>query len=65
MDTVKAHFSPEWLNRLDDVVLFSPLGRAQLNMIMQLQLEDVGLQVRCQRGAAVCGAACAAVSTRQ
>jgi ATP-dependent Clp protease ATP-binding subunit ClpB len=41
MDEVKRLFSPEFLNRLDDIVLFRPLGVPQLESIMQLQLNAV------------------------
>jgi ATP-dependent Clp protease ATP-binding subunit ClpB len=38
MDAVKRHFRPELLNRLDDVLLFSPLDRAAVEPIVRLQL---------------------------
>ncbi len=28
MEVVRNHFKPEFINRLDDTVMFSPLGRA-------------------------------------
>jgi len=34
---LKAHFRPEFLNRIDDVVVFSPLGREELARIVELQ----------------------------
>jgi ATP-dependent Clp protease ATP-binding subunit ClpB len=34
-------FRPEFLNRIDDIVMFSPLGKAQIERIVELQLEDV------------------------
>jgi len=39
METVKASFKPEFLNRLDDVVMFAPLGTAELTRIVDLQLD--------------------------
>jgi hypothetical protein len=36
-----AHFRPEFLNRIDDVVVFRPLGQAELRRIVDLQLERV------------------------
>jgi ATP-dependent Clp protease ATP-binding subunit ClpB len=41
MDLLKVHFRPEFLNRLDETVLFKPLGRAQIAAIVRLQLEDL------------------------
>ena len=34
-------FRPEFLNRVDDIVMFNPLGREQLEKIVDLQLEAV------------------------
>jgi ATP-dependent Clp protease ATP-binding subunit ClpB len=36
-----AHFKPEFLNRVDDIIIFSPLGKQQLVRIIELRLEDV------------------------
>ena len=41
LDLLKASFRPEFLNRLDEVVLFKPLGHAQIAAIVRLQLEDL------------------------
>jgi ATP-dependent Clp protease ATP-binding subunit ClpB len=38
---LKASFRPEFLNRLDEVVLFNPLGKGQIAAIVRLQLEDL------------------------
>jgi ATP-dependent Clp protease ATP-binding subunit ClpB len=35
------HFRPEFLNRVDDIIVFRPLGREQLVKIIELRLEDV------------------------
>jgi len=37
MAVVKQNFRPEFLNRLDDIVVFKPLGRPQLATILRLQ----------------------------
>ena len=34
-------FRPEFLNRIDDIVVFHPLGMAQIEKIMDIQLADV------------------------
>jgi ATP-dependent Clp protease ATP-binding subunit ClpB len=41
MLALQAHFRPEFLNRVDDVVLFNPLGKQELARIIDLRLEDV------------------------
>jgi len=41
MDLLKTAFRPEFLNRLDETVLFKPLGHAQIAAIVRLQLEDL------------------------
>jgi len=38
MDILTQHFRPEFLNRVDDVVVFHPLGREQLRAIVDIQL---------------------------
>lgn len=35
------HFKPEFLNRIDDVITFKQLGKAQLSNIVKLQVEKV------------------------
>jgi ATP-dependent Clp protease ATP-binding subunit ClpB len=41
METLHAHFKPEFLNRVDDIILFAPLGKEQLVKIVDLRLEDL------------------------
>ena len=38
MNAVKSHFKPEFINRLDDVVVFEPLTKEQLVGIVDIQL---------------------------
>ena len=38
MDAVKAAFKPEFVNRLDDVVIFDPLSKEQLTSIVDIQI---------------------------
>jgi len=40
-EALRAAFRPEFLNRVDDIVLFNPLGREQLEKIVDLQLARV------------------------
>src|ERR1700689_4869292 len=41
MEALQGHFRPEFLNRVDDIIVFSPLGKEQLVKIVELRLEDV------------------------
>ena len=41
MNQLHTHFKPEFLNRVDDVIIFRPLGKDQLVKIIDLRLEDV------------------------
>src|SRR5208337_3488646 len=41
MNLLHTHFRPEFLNRVDDIIVFRPLGREQLVKIIELRLEDV------------------------
>ncbi|MEV4616566.1 ATP-dependent chaperone ClpB [Kitasatospora sp. NPDC049258] len=38
LETVRTAFKPEFLNRLDDIVVFEPLGTAELSRIVDLQV---------------------------
>jgi len=48
----EAHFRPEFINRLDDIVEFAPLSREQIGKIVDLQVERV-LQRVADRGITV------------
>jgi len=41
MDVVGSHFRPEFINRVDDVVVFHPLGSEQIEGIAKVQLEHL------------------------
>jgi ATP-dependent Clp protease ATP-binding subunit ClpB len=41
MDVVGGHFRPEFINRIDDVVVFHPLGREQIRSITVIQIEQL------------------------
>ncbi len=41
MSEVKRFFKPEFFNRVDDVILFSPLQKTELNSIIDLQLAEI------------------------
>jgi ATP-dependent Clp protease ATP-binding subunit ClpB len=41
MEALRQHFRPEFLNRVDDVIVFKPLGEEQLTHIIELRLDDL------------------------
>jgi len=41
MGVVQAHFRPEFINRLDDIVVFHPLDKAQIREIAKIQLRGL------------------------
>jgi ATP-dependent Clp protease ATP-binding subunit ClpB len=54
LDSLKRHFRPEFLNRVDDIVIFSPLTEEEIEKIIDLQLgalkdrlksRDIGLSL--------------------
>ncbi|RCL40297.1 MAG: ATP-dependent chaperone ClpB [Verrucomicrobia bacterium] len=49
MEALRSHFRPEFLNRVDETVLFQRLGRKELQRIVRLQLERVEARL-CRKG---------------
>jgi ATP-dependent Clp protease ATP-binding subunit ClpB len=43
---VEAHFKPEFVNRLDDIVEFDQLTREDIGRIVDMQVEQLGVRVR-------------------
>ena len=41
MNVVRGHFRPEFLNRVDEVVLFKPLLREEIKKIVELLLDEI------------------------
>jgi ATP-dependent Clp protease ATP-binding subunit ClpB len=41
MDALSSHFKPEFLNRVDDVIIYHQLGRSEIGTITGLQLQRV------------------------
>ncbi len=41
MRALRDHFRPEFLNRVDDIVIYRPLGAAQMSQILELRLNEV------------------------
>lgn len=45
MQILQKEFLPEFLNRVDEVIVFHPLGREEIREIVDLQLEKLGQQL--------------------
>jgi ATP-dependent Clp protease ATP-binding subunit ClpB len=45
MEALRHHFLPEFLNRVDEVIVFHPLGRDVLHQIVDLQLAHLRRQL--------------------
>ncbi len=41
MDALRSHFRPEFLNRVDDIILFHTLNRSEMRQIVRIQLKRV------------------------
>ena len=41
MDELRSTFKPEFLNRVDDIIVFKPLGKEELTRIIELRLNDL------------------------
>lgn len=46
MEALQAHFLPEFLNRVDEVIVFHPLGRDEIRQIVDLQIESLANRLR-------------------
>ncbi len=46
MTAVRAHFRPEFLNRLSDIVVFTPLTKTQLKGIVTLQISRIAERLK-------------------
>jgi len=44
-DALRSRFLPEFLNRIDDTIIFHPLGAGQIHRIVELQLDDLRKQL--------------------
>ncbi|MBB0967648.1 ATP-dependent chaperone ClpB [Dietzia aerolata] len=49
MDAVKRAFKPEFVNRLDDVVIFDPLSEEQLESIVDIQIDELAARLKARR----------------
>jgi ATP-dependent Clp protease ATP-binding subunit ClpB len=46
MEIVGKHFRPEFINRVDEVVVFHPLGREQIHSIAEIQIQYLRKRLR-------------------
>jgi len=49
MGMLKEHFRPEFLNRIDDIIMFHSLKKTQIETIVELQLDLVSARLKHQR----------------
>jgi ATP-dependent Clp protease ATP-binding subunit ClpB len=49
MSVVRSHFKPEFLNRLDEVVMFDALGTEELSHIVELQVQALAKRLEVRR----------------
>jgi ATP-dependent Clp protease ATP-binding subunit ClpB len=49
MTVVRSHFKPEFLNRLDEVVMFDALGTEELSHIVELQVQALAKRLEVRR----------------
>ena len=46
MDQVERHFRPEFINRIDETVVFHPLGQEQIRAIAQIHLQSLSTRLQ-------------------
>ena len=44
MNDLRAHFRPEFLNRLDEIIMFKPLTKENIGHIVDLMMADLNTQ---------------------
>ena len=49
MDALRANFRPEFLNRIDEVIVFTALSRDQIGEIVEIQLETIAKRLASRR----------------
>jgi ATP-dependent Clp protease ATP-binding subunit ClpB len=48
-DELRSHFRPEFLNRIDDIILFKPLALSEIERIVELMMEDLNKRLTDRR----------------
>ena len=46
---LKAHFKPEFLNRVDDIIIFNPLSKEHIGTIVKIQIDRAAKLLKTQR----------------
>jgi ATP-dependent Clp protease ATP-binding subunit ClpC len=46
MKEIEKHFRPEFLNRVDEVIVFKPLGKEEMKRIIEIQIEEVRARLK-------------------
>ena len=46
MNLLRGSFRPEFLNRLDEIILFKPLLKKDISAIIDLQMEDINRRIQ-------------------
>ncbi|MFH0802926.1 MAG: ATP-dependent Clp protease ATP-binding subunit [bacterium] len=46
LQAVRKHFRPEFINRIDELIIFNPLNRESLGRIVEINLEDLRRRLR-------------------
>jgi ATP-dependent Clp protease ATP-binding subunit ClpB len=41
LDALRAHFRPEFINRIDEIIVFHPLDRDQMKSIIDIQMKSL------------------------
>ena len=49
MDALRRHFMPEFLNRVDDIIMFKPLTMEEIKKIIDLLAEDLNKRLKARR----------------
>ena len=41
LDALRSHFRPEFINRIDEIIVFHPLNRDQLKQVIDIQVKSL------------------------
>ncbi len=41
LDALRAHFKPEFINRIDEIIIFHPLSREELKQVVDIQVKGL------------------------
>ncbi len=46
MSALRAQFAPEFLNRIDEIIIFNPLGKEEIKRIVDIQLSEIDQRLK-------------------